>query len=68
MKHILKKSTYFLFAVIAPILYLLACKFGGAGIKAFLLSAGYFEIFIWFIFLMDYDWFPKHLKKENKND
>jgi len=68
MKHILNKSTYFLFAVFAPIIYLLICKFGGSGIKTFLLSVGCFELFVWFIFLMDYDWFPKLLKKENKND
>ena len=68
MKHILNKSTYFLFAVIAPIIYLLACKLAGVGVKDFLFSTGCFELFIWFIFLMDYDWFPKHLEKESKND
>lgn len=63
MKYVLNKSTYFLFAIIAPIVYILACKFGGVGVKGFLLSTGFIELFIWFIFLMDYDWLPKHLKK-----
>lgn len=66
MKHFLNKSTYFLFSVIAPIIYLLTCKFAGAGVKTFLLSTGCFELFIWFIFLMDYDWFPKYLEKVSK--
>lgn len=68
MKHILNKSTYFLFAIIAPIVYLLTCKLGGVGVKGFLLSTGFIELFIWFIFLMDYNWLPKLFKKENKND
>lgn len=63
MKHFLNKSTYFLFAVVAPILYLLSCKLTGAGVKVFLLSVGCFDLFIWIIFLMDYDWLPKHLKR-----
>lgn len=40
MKHILNKSTYFLFSIIAPIVYLLTCKLGGVGVKGFLLSTG----------------------------
>lgn len=63
MKYILNKSTYFLFAIITPIVYLLVCKLGGVGVKDFLLSTGFIELFIWFMFLMDYDWPPKHLKK-----
>jgi len=68
MKHIFNKSTYFLFSVIDPIIYLLTCKFAGTGIKDYLFPTGCFELFIWFIFLKDYDWFPKHLEKESKND
>lgn len=62
MKHILNKSTYFLFSIIAPIVYLLTCKLGGVGVKGFLLSTGFIELFIWFIFLMK---FLQHLNDTN---
>lgn len=67
---ILSKTTYLLFAIIAPILFLLVGKIEGGiiGVKYFLFATGCFEIFTWFMFLMDYDWFPKHFEKENKND
>lgn len=57
MKNFLSKSTYLLFAIIAPILFLLVGKAAGGivGVKYFLFAMGTFELFLWFMFLIDYD-------------
>lgn len=54
--HVLSKATYTLFAIIAPMLFLIAASFG-AGIEYFLLATFGFELYIWFIFLLDYVYF-----------
>jgi hypothetical protein len=61
MKNILSKSIYLLFAIIAPILFLLiGVSLGGiVGVRYFLFVMGTFELFVWFIFLIDYDYLFK---------
>ncbi len=52
--HILSKATYILFAIIAPMLLLITASSVGAGVQYFLLATCGFELFLWFIFLLDY--------------
>ena len=54
--HCLSKATYTLFAIIAPILFLIVASFR-ADIQYFLLATCVFELFIWIIFLLDYVYF-----------
>lgn len=63
MKHTLKRTTYILFSVITPIIFCLLYKFGRVSLKFFAFSGICFELLILFMFLVDYDLFPKHFKK-----
>lgn len=61
---ILSNKVYLLFAIIAPILFLITGTIEGGiiGVKYFLFATGCFELFTWFMFLFDH----KHVRNGDK--